>query len=123
MSGDTNICNICYLEQELVSFSNCSHKFCQNCTNTWFKTNNTCPMCRKIVDTTINSYQKISDFKNQILYPYQQTNLLVTVNKYIYQSIMETCTSNNHHINISKPFGVLITCLECQKNFCFNWLG
>ena len=45
--GDCAIC--CENDKELNILS-CSHGFCKDCHNTWFKKNKTCPMCRKVLD-------------------------------------------------------------------------
>ena len=123
MSNEDTICKICYEAKNLIIIADCSHQFCKSCTDKWLKINNTCPLCRRIINRNIlSNYQKISDYENQVIYTSQNIKLKVTVNNYIFQDKMKTCLNNNHHINISKPYGVIISCFECQKKFMFNWL-
>ena len=48
-------------------------------------------------------------------------NLLVTANNYINDPKMRKCLEENHSIYISKPYGVVIDCNDCNKTFLFNW--
>lgn len=44
-----NMCSICLLEDnECFETLACNHEFHLKCINKWFKTKNTCPMCRNI---------------------------------------------------------------------------
>ena len=61
---------------------NCGHSFCKSCIDTWTKTNNSCPLCRKpildefvFIETSLsfllNSFTEHSNF-NAALYQFEQ---------------------------------------------------
>jgi hypothetical protein len=41
-----NECAVCLDEAFLVKWPTCSHSFCQDCTNSWRREKDTCPLCR-----------------------------------------------------------------------------
>jgi len=41
-----NQCAVCLDEAFLVKWPTCSHSFCQDCTSSWCREKNTCPLCR-----------------------------------------------------------------------------
>jgi len=50
------ICDICYETKELTLIGKCKHQFCCACIDTWLNNNNTCPMCRKKVQSETHGY-------------------------------------------------------------------
>ena len=45
-------CTICYDVFNSPTLLDCGHMFCGGCLIRWMNSNNTCPMCRKTIDTT-----------------------------------------------------------------------
>jgi hypothetical protein len=65
---DTNIinkmehieCSIClvFIDKTENELTDCKHNFHKECLSTWKKINNTCPLCRKSIDTFHSQFCK-----------------------------------------------------------------
>ncbi len=42
-------CCVC-MEDKILDKLDCSHKICNNCMDQWLKKNNSCPICRKVIN-------------------------------------------------------------------------
>jgi len=49
-------------------------------------------------------------------------NLPITIGKYAKQWKYISCLIKKHNIILTKPFGVLATCQNCNKCQSFNWI-
>jgi hypothetical protein len=95
-------------DDKFVKIYNCDHSFHDDCINKWKKV---CPLCRsKLKLTNANNYIKIYCF-----------GFAVTPEKYL-STFDQSCISDGHLIEISKPFGVVLKCTECNKIKSYNWL-
>ncbi len=47
-------CPICFNEIMEPKLTNCNHKMCTSCLDTWLLTKNTCPLCRRNIITHQN---------------------------------------------------------------------
>lgn len=54
-------CYICYEEKEEIFITECSHKFCLDCSKKWFKEKTFCPYCKSSVDKKKLFIEKTSD--------------------------------------------------------------
>lgn len=107
-------CFICFEIKELDKISlSCEHKACRYCINTWSNINNTCPMCRKSIEVSNENYQRYK--------LYNTYNMQVTPEKYICDWKYTNCLKSNHCLEISKPFGVVIRCVDCGNCQAYNW--
>ena len=113
-------CPICFeLIDDLIKLE-CNHSFCKNCINKWRQNANTCPCCRKNINlekesSIYGTYQGCSIIEGN-LYGFRPT-----LSKYLSDEKILSCTENGHQFVINKPYGILINCQTCNKDYCFNW--
>ena len=103
-------CIICQDEKKsnFVEIYECSHKYHECCISQWKKN---CPLCRaKLKSVNKFTYYKVNCY-----------NYEVTPTKYL-ETFREECIVKGHTVEISKPYGVVINCLTCGYNQCYNWL-
>ncbi|PAV91221.1 hypothetical protein WR25_09192 [Diploscapter pachys] len=62
------MCAICHEKLFQPTKLTCSHIFCQTCIETWLDSNDTCPMCRTVVERQDNSWKSGATSKNIRLY-------------------------------------------------------
>ena len=105
----------------------CNHEFCKTCIDFWLNNHNNCPMCRKIVIINNNNL-----FQNELFYQtYKGTNIFKkmlwhytpNLSNYLDDERLSNCVNQNHRLVISKPYGIIINCHQCNKTVPFNWLG
>ena len=115
-------CIICF--EKINSNSNkctllsCHQCFHDDCLRKWFKTNSSCPMCRKEVNIPVDNFDYNGNYRNQITFG-ALNGFQITVNKYLIPS----CIVNNHTIKIEKPYGVITRCMNCNNVKCFGYKG
>ncbi|EPB75418.1 zinc finger, C3HC4 type [Ancylostoma ceylanicum] len=51
------MCSICHGDFSSPTKLSCSHIFCVSCIDTWLESENTCPMCRAVVEKKDNSWK------------------------------------------------------------------
>lgn len=105
-------CPVCFENINLETLS-CNHQVCISCKNKIGKINNKCPLCR--CSFTI---KKLSESKKYFLNDY---GYKVTPEKYL-ATFYDTCLNQNHKVKIDKPYGVLLSCLDCGKVKSYNWM-
>lgn len=67
-SNNENECTICHESTssgDIYTIPECGHSFHTNCIVTWFRVNNTCPLCK---DTGINSISLFSNARDTNFY-------------------------------------------------------
>ncbi len=119
------ICSICLEKIHNKEKLECNHCFCKSCIDTWKKTSHTCPMCRAyIYENKINKVEFFRKYQGFNIYQKNLYGFKPTLSKYLNNNNnLSLCLNNNHKLIISKPFGIIIECKECNKYHCFNWLG
>ena len=106
-------CPVCF---EIINLEmlNCNHQICKSCKDKISKTNSKCPLCR-------GNFTIKKNLSGNINYDLHSFGYEVTPEKYLC-TFFETCLSQNHKVKISKPYGVLLSCLECGKVKSYNWM-
>lgn len=67
-------CSICLEKKNNNDFekTKCHHLFCKSCLNVWTKINNTCPVCRQIINIPISFDKDLIDLLNKINFTYNE---------------------------------------------------
>ncbi len=101
------VCAICLdtRTDNFVKIFDCSHQYHNICINQW---NSSCPLCRANRTNIFNYYKNLC------------YNFQVTPEKYL-STFKDSCKANNHMIEISKPYGVLLICKTCGFKKSYNW--
>ena len=60
-------CSICYEDNPKMMEFVCSHQFCLECVRKWFRVNNTCPICRCVLEPRLFGRTRASKEKNQAI--------------------------------------------------------
>ena len=106
-------CSICLEEHSdtFVSIYNCSHKFHKNCISKWVKN---CPLCRA-------EKKSLNSINTDNIIIVQSYGYEITPSKYLI-TFNQSCVDSNHIIEISKPYGVVLHCKNCDIRKGYNWL-
>jgi len=109
-------CPIC-LNNNTNYITTCSHHFCKECIQSWTEKNNSCPICRRsiILDKIYGEYHGCSILEGNL------NGFRPNLKKYLTQNKISNCVLNRHNLIISKPYGIIINCINCQNTFCFNY--
>lgn len=102
-------CSICLDTISVGETLKCKHRFHKNCIDKWKISNNTCPNCRC-------SLSEVSEYRNLTI---KNNGFQITPRKYL--GNFQDCLQENHHISITKPYGVIVKCQECNRIEMHNW--
>lgn len=97
-------CPICF-EEKLLDTTKCGHSACDSCFEIWYKTNQSCPICRNAIVEVIEISDEEIDFEEQ---PEEQTNIQTITN--VLPSIEYT------NVESSKQSNYINICNLCNSN-------
>jgi hypothetical protein len=90
-------CPICF-EEKTLDTTKCGHSACDSCFETWYKTNQSCPICRNVIQEVIEISDEEIDYE---VHTEEQTNIQTPSNSLptIEYTNVETSNQSNY-INI-----------------------
>lgn len=114
-----NRCSICleYVTHNKY-ITNCNHEYHESCLNIWAKDHNSCPVCRKPIDSTkpvrkcrIHTEQEDREFAYQLA----QENLYIDEDRI---AVMRAVLNSLRREQQRERRERLLICLHCNSNPC-----
>ena len=105
-------CPICF-EEKTLDTTKCGHNACDSCFETWYKTNQSCPICRNVIHDVI----EISDEEVEPIE--EQTDLQTNTNTNTNTTVVQTIEYTN--VETSKQSNYINICNLCNSNLLIDF--